>query len=78
MNPEEIKQDEDIKNIRSSIKGMINRTSSDGYLIYNKLFDNREIVKTEEGFSIFATNEDALEFQELLKAIHVKIQIIKE
>jgi hypothetical protein len=77
MSPSETKRDEELKNIRSSIKGVINRTSSDGYLIYNKLFDNREIVKTEEGFSIFVTNEDALEFQELLKTISVKIKIIE-
>lgn len=78
MNPEEIKQDEEIKNTRSSIKGIINRTSSEGYLVYDKIFANREILKTEEGFSIFVTNEDALKFQELLKRIQVKIEILEK
>jgi|GEM_PF-6289392 len=74
----EIKQEEELKDIRSSIKGIINRTSGNGYLIYNKLFAKGQIIKTSEGFSISVSSSDALKFQKLLEVIHVKIEIIEE
>jgi hypothetical protein len=75
---EELKLEEEIKNIRSSIKGIINRSSSEGYLSYNKIFSNAQIVKNDRGFVVFVSQKQAIEFQDLLEAINVKIEIIEK
>lgn len=71
---EEIKYEEEIKEIQSQIKFAINHSSDDGYLIYHKYFDNKLITKTSEGYIIFVSDKEAFNFTELLNEIDVQIK----
>jgi len=70
----DIKDEEEIDQIRSSLKFMINSHSDDGYLIYHKLFSNKLIEKTSNGFVIYTSENGVSKFKELLATIKLTIE----